>query len=82
MKKKILMLLLACVLLIVGSISVYAVVDACSHNNGVAMQLTGHDRYGYDGCIADERYYCDVCNETLYTVTDAIYTVCPKWHRY
>lgn len=80
MKKKIFIIMLACVMIMAGSISVYAVVEACSHNYGTAMGLISHTTYGYDGCIATERYYCDRCDETMYIATDVTYTTCPTWH--
>lgn len=78
MKKKILVIMLACVMLVIASIHVFAIVDACPHNNGIAMGLYRHDEMG-SGCSAYERYYCDLCDKTLYTV-DTTYTLCPTWH--
>ena len=80
MKKKILAIMLACVMLVIVSIHVFAVVDACSHNNGIAMGLVDHDERG-GGCWAIERYYCDRCDETMYEV-ETTYNICPTWHKY
>lgn len=80
MKKKVLIIMLTFVMLVIGSVTVYALVD-CTHNNGTAMGLISHDTRGANGCIATERYYCDLCNTTFYIASDIEYTSCPTWHR-
>lgn len=79
MKKKIFMIMLACVMFVLCSLHCFAIAEACSHNNGYAREAFNHDEYG-SGCITDERYYCDLCNETMYTVYRVMYTTCPSWH--
>ena len=78
MKKKIFAVILVCVMLLITSVSVYAVVEACSHGGGVVQGLYTHTASG-SGCIAYERHYCGRCNETLYEV-DTTYNICPTWH--
>lgn len=72
------MIVLACIMLVICSIYTFAMAEACSHNNGIAMGLYDHSEMG-SGCWAYERYYCDLCDETLYEV-DTTYTTCPTWH--
>ena len=77
MKKKIFMILLACVLLIVSSISVYAIVDACSHSGGYSTRVVGdtHVQLG-QGCKCTEQYYCPRCG-TVFDTYEVMYTQCP-----
>ena len=78
MKKKVLIIMLTFVMLVIGSVTVYALVD-CTHNNGTAMGLYDHHKMG-SACRAYERYYCDLCDTTFYSI-EREYSLCPQWHR-
>lgn len=80
MKKKIFMIMLACVMFVLCSLHCFALAEACSHNNGYAREARNHQILGA-GCITDERYYCDLCNETLSYATGVMYNICPSWHK-
>lgn len=78
MKKKIFVIMLACVMIVIASIHVFAIAESCSHSHGIAMGLLYHHVMG-SGCHAIERHYCDQCNETMYEL-DTTYNICPTWH--
>ena len=79
MKKKIFMILLACVLLVVGSIHCFALAEACSHSGGTTTAWTAHDIYG-GSCVATEVTFCTKCM-TIFDTYPITYSTCPAWHR-
>ena len=77
MKKKILMILLVCVVLSICAISVYAIVDACSHSGGYSTKYIEetHIQLG-QGCRCTEQLYCPKC-KLVFDTYEITYTQCP-----
>lgn len=78
MKKKIFIIVLACVMLVLSSISVFAIVDACGHPD-VIYDLIIHHKLG-SSCIAIEQEICTVCGDMVHEY-EATYSSCPRWHK-